>query len=88
MATLALAEVRRDLADQIDAIAARQQRPKLEIVEEALSDWLRLENHRHARTLRGLADIDAGRVVDHERVVAWVESLATDNPLPRPRALP
>ncbi len=37
-------------------------------------------------TLEGLADVDAGRVVDHELVKAWAESLDTDNALPLPRA--
>jgi predicted transcriptional regulator len=37
-------------------------------------------------TLEGLADIDAGRVVEHHIVHAWIESLETENPLPPPRA--
>jgi len=36
-------------------------------------------------TLDGLADIDAGRTVDHEAVKAWTESLGTSNPKPLPR---
>jgi predicted transcriptional regulator len=38
-----------------------------------------------AATLRGLADIEAGRVVSHEAVKRWLLSLSTDKPLPRPK---
>jgi predicted transcriptional regulator len=33
------------------------------------------EEERYRRTLKALADIDAGRTVDHEAVRAWAESL-------------
>ena len=38
-----------------------------------------------AATLRGLADIEAGRVVSHEAVLRWVNSWSSPNPLPRPK---
>ena len=31
-----------------------------------------------------LADVDAGRVIDHQAVQAWADSLSTDTPLPVP----
>lgn len=31
------------------------------------------------------AEVDAGRVIDHQTVQAWAGSLSTDNPLPVPR---
>ncbi len=34
---------------------------------------------------RAETDLAAGRIVSHQEVVAWLESLMTDNPLPRPR---
>jgi predicted transcriptional regulator len=36
---------------------------------------------------RGMADVRAGRVISHERVVAWLKSLGTEDPLPSPRPL-
>lgn len=36
-------------------------------------------------TREALADVDAGRVIDHQAVQAWAESLNTNQPLPRPR---
>ena len=32
-----------------------------------------------------LADVDAGRVIDHQAVQAWADSLNTAQPLPVPR---
>jgi len=37
-----------------------------------------------AATLRGLADIAAGRVISHEAVKRWLLSWGTDNELPPP----
>ena len=74
------------LAEKVDEMAARLERPRGWIVKQALAAWVDLEEERHRMTLEGLADIDAGRVVDHELVKAWADSLDTDNPLPLPRA--
>ena len=87
MATRALAEVRADLADQVDAQAAAQQRPPVGIVEEALAGWLGREARRHRETLQAIANADAGQVVDHARVMTWWRSLGTDTPLPRPQPI-
>ena len=37
-------------------------------------------------TLEALDDLDAGRVIDHQSVQAWADSLADDRPLPVPTA--
>ena len=36
-------------------------------------------------TLEGLADVDAGRLIDDDAMQAWVESLGTDRELPVPQ---
>lgn len=40
------------------------------------------EKERHRMTLEALADVDAGRLIDHKDILAWVDSLATNNSLP------
>ena len=72
------------LAERLDALAARNERSRGWIVKQALAAWVDQEEERHRLTLEALADVDAGRVIDHEKVVAWAESLGTDNPLPPP----
>jgi predicted transcriptional regulator len=64
-----------DLAEQLDFLAARLDRPKGWIVRQALTSWVDLEAKRHQLTLDGLTDVDANRVVDHSSVVTWAKSL-------------
>ena len=64
-----------DLAEQVDLLAARLDRPKGWIVRQALASWVELEAKRHQLTLEGLADVDSGRVVDHASVAAWAKNL-------------
>lgn len=66
-----------DLAEQVDRIAARLDRPKGWIVKQALAEWVELETQRHQLTLEGLADVDAGRLVDHASLQAWAKGLDT-----------
>ena len=65
-----------DLAEHVDQIAERIDRPRGWIVKQALSAWVSLEEKRHQLTLEGLADIDSGRVVDHAEVEAWAKKIA------------
>ena len=59
--------------------------PGNEFDEQPTAFDLEDEAADEAATLRGLADIEAGRVVSHEAVRRWLLSLSTDNPLPRPK---
>jgi predicted transcriptional regulator len=42
------------------------------------------EDEAEERTREGLADVDAGRVVDHQLVEIWAASLSDDVPMPVP----
>ncbi len=64
-----------ELAEQVDQLAARLERPRGWIVKQALTSWVALETKRHQLTLEGMADVDAGRVVDHASVAAWATGL-------------
>jgi predicted transcriptional regulator len=48
--------------------------------------WVDQEEEWHRQTLEGLADIDDGKVVEHQCVQAWADSLDTDTPLPLPHS--
>ncbi len=43
-----------------------------------------LAERRRQRTLRALADVDQGHVIDDEAMQAWADSLGTDQELPPP----
>ena len=80
------AHIPEELAEKVDVYAKSMERSRAWIVKQALSNWVDWEEQKHQMTLQGLADIEAGRVVDDEQVRAWVESLDTDAPLPLPQS--
>ncbi len=73
------------MIDDAGKMAARLERSRGWIMKQALSAWIAQEEERDRLTQEALADVDAGRVIDHQAVQAWAESLGTDQPLPVPR---
>lgn len=74
-----------ELAERVDEIAERLERSKNWIVKQALYAWLDQEEERSRLTREALADVDAGRVIDHQAIQAWANTLSTDTPLTEPR---
>ena len=72
------------LAEKVDQLAARLERSRGWVIKQALAAWVDMEEEREQMTREALADVDAGRVIDHQAVQAWADSLSTDNPLPVP----
>lgn len=72
------------LAEKVDAMAGRLDRSRGWVMKQALAAWVDQEEERHRLTLEALADVDAGRVIDHQAIQAWADSLGTDKPLPPP----
>lgn len=62
-----------DLVSQMDEIADRIDRSKSWIVRQAVAEWLAEEQRRHELTLEALKDVDEGRTIPHEEVLAMVE---------------
>jgi len=73
------------LAEKVDQVAARLERSRGWIMKQALTAWIEQEEERSRLTREAIADVDADRVIDHQTVQAWADSLDTDNPLPEPR---
>ena len=69
------AHIPSELAEQIDQLAERLDRPKGWIVKQALMSWVELEAKRHQLTLEGLADVDAGCFVEHAAIDIWAKNL-------------
>ncbi|MCA0211512.1 MAG: ribbon-helix-helix domain-containing protein [Proteobacteria bacterium] len=74
------------LAEKVEAMALRLERSRGWVMKQALAAWVDQEEERHRMTLEALADVDAGRVIDHQAIQAWADSLGTDTPLPPPSA--
>lgn len=64
-----------NLAKMVDQAAARLDRSRGWIVQKALADWLGHEEERRRLTREALADVDAGRVLDHKDLQDWVDKL-------------
>lgn len=72
------------LAEKVEAMALRLERSRGWVMKQALAAWVDQEEERHKMTLEALDDVDAGRVIDHQAIQAWADSLGTDNLLPLP----
>ena len=73
------------MADKVDQMAGRLERSRGWIMKQALSAWIDQEEERSRLTREALADVEAGRVIDHQSVQAWADSLDSDNPMDVPR---
>ena len=78
------AHVPLSLADRVEQLAARLERSQGWVIKQALTDWVDQEEERSRLTREALADVDAGRVIDHQTIQKWADSLDTDSPLPAP----
>ena len=72
------------LVEKVDQMAARLERSRGWIMKQALTAWIDQEEERRRLTIEALADVDAGKVIDHQSVQAWADSLESDKPLPVP----
>ncbi len=73
------------IANKVDEIASRLERSRNWIIKQALTSWIDQEEERNRLTREALADVDESLVIQHQDVLAWAESLGTDDPLPLPR---
>ena len=62
-----------ELVSRLDEAADRIDRSKSWIVRQAVTEWLAEEQRRHELTLEALQDVDEGRMIPHEEVLAMVE---------------
>ena len=59
---------------RLDALARRSKRSKSFLAAEAITAYVEAEAWQTGEILAGIADVDAGRVVSHDRVVKWLRS--------------
>ena len=64
------------LSQKIDKFAARLDRSRGWIVKQALTAWIDQQEEHSRLTHEALADVDAGRVIDHQVVQNWADSLS------------
>lgn len=67
------AKLSESLVLRLDEVASRIDRSKSWIVRQAVTEWLAEEQRRYELTLEALRDVDEGRTIPHEEVLAMVE---------------
>ena len=67
-----------------DRLARARRRDRSFLINEALEQYLDLQEWQEAQIRTGLAEIQRGETVPHAEVVTWLRSLDTDEPLPMP----
>ena len=72
-------------ADALDHLAKSMDRKRSWLLERALDAFLAEQARQMADIEAGLADLDAGRTVSHEKIAAWLRSWGTDHELDPPR---
>lgn len=81
--------IENNLEQPLEAVTKAIHRSKNWVINEALREYLshrELENKRWEDTLEALEDIRMGKVVDGDKVHAWLESWGTNNKLEAPNA--
>jgi len=74
-----------DLNDRVAAIAAALDRSKSWVIEQAVADFVAVQEWQLAAIDEGIKAADAGQAVAHEEVVAWVRSWGKADELPMPK---
>lgn len=70
-----------DLLNQLEQTAERLERSKSWLINNAVKDYLQREAHQSKMledTLEALNDIKAGRVVDGNEMLDWLDSWGSD----------
>ena len=73
-----------DLDAQVTKIAEAMNRSKIWVIEQAIKDFVAVQEWHLAAIDKGIRDADAGRVVPHDDVAAWVRSWGKPGELPTP----
>ena len=73
-----------ELNKQVTDIAHALDRPKSWVIEQAIKDFVAVQAWHLAAIEEGVQDADAGRVVSHDDVAAWVRSWGQPDELPMP----
>lgn len=79
--------IREDLNERLGALARELDRSRESLINEAIEVYLEQEDRRrkrHRETLEGLTDVEAGRLVDGDEVLAWIESWSSGKRSPQP----
>lgn len=70
---------------KLDALSKQSRRSKSFLAAEAITAYVELEEWQLGEIQAGIADLDQGREVSHERVAKWLASWGTPPETKPPR---
>jgi predicted transcriptional regulator len=73
-----------ETAQRLKALAEAMQRSKSFLGAQAIEEFVAAHEWQLAAIREGVDAADAGQVVEHDRVTAWVESWGTDSEKEKP----
>jgi len=74
-----------ELNDRVAAVAAALDRSKSWTIEQAVRDFVEIQEWQVAAIEEGLRDVDEGRVADHQDVVQWLQSWGSNHEISPPK---
>lgn len=77
-------EIDEELDDRLSSVATTLARPRAWVVEQAIKEFIDLQAWQLAAIDEGVKDAEAGRLIPHDQVVAWLDSWGTPDELPMP----
>ncbi|KFX02040.1 MULTISPECIES: CopG family ribbon-helix-helix protein [Pectobacterium] len=69
------AQIPAGLAAAVESLAIELDRSKSWVIKEALTEMIEKRERRHQMVQKGLADVDAGKVVNHADVLDFANEL-------------
>ena len=72
------------LVETVDQLSASLEPLPAQVVKKALAEGITSEYKRSLLTREALEDVEAGRVINQQCVMTWVESLSTNQPIVAP----
>ena len=70
---------------RLAALAQDRQQPVSDVAAEVIATYFDPESWEHKHIRAGLAELEAGKGVSNERVMAWLDSWGTEDELPAPK---
>ena len=73
------------LESRLAALALDRGKPISDLAAEAIASFVELEVWQEQHIRQGMAELEAGKGISHDRVAAWLDSWGTDHELPAPK---
>lgn len=84
--TVLSVRIDKSIKDRLAKLATSMKRSQSFVAAEAIEEFVKVQEWQIAGIEEALEALDRGESVPHEAVKVWVESLGTDNPLPKPKS--